>query len=286
VDNTIHRERNFVVRNANLNEMPFLLTLATEEGWNPGLHDAGAFFATDPKGFFIGELDGIKVGCISSVAYSDTYGFMGFFIIKPEYRHSGLGLEMTKTVMASVGNRIIGLNAESREAKNYQKSGFIPFYKTLRFQGSVVNAAEPSPVEKISNIPFEQLLGYDTAIFGVSRENFLKKWIAMTNSYGYAIVEKGALCGYGVIRSCVQGYRIGPLFADTPQIAFQLLQELVFKIGNAPFYIDIPEINVQAIAMAKKMELIVVSETIRMYTSTPPLQTSDKIYGVTTQELG
>ena len=31
---------------------------AEKEGWNPGITDAEPFYAADPKGFFIGEIDG------------------------------------------------------------------------------------------------------------------------------------------------------------------------------------------------------------------------------------
>jgi hypothetical protein len=57
---------------------------ATREGWNPGLHDADAFYATDPNGFFIGRLDSEAISVISGVRYGDDFGFLGFYIVKPE----------------------------------------------------------------------------------------------------------------------------------------------------------------------------------------------------------
>lgn len=44
---------------------------AAKEGWNPGLHDATTFYATDPQGFFVGEYGGDPVSCISAVAYDE-----------------------------------------------------------------------------------------------------------------------------------------------------------------------------------------------------------------------
>ena len=39
-------------------EVQLALDWAAHEGWNPGLHAATTFYATDPQGFLIAELDG------------------------------------------------------------------------------------------------------------------------------------------------------------------------------------------------------------------------------------
>ena len=64
---------------------------AGREGWNPGLHDAPSFYATDPKGFFVGLLGDEPISCISAVAYDQSFAFLGFYIVKPEHRGKGYG---------------------------------------------------------------------------------------------------------------------------------------------------------------------------------------------------
>jgi hypothetical protein len=58
-------------------DVDMILTWSTAEGWKPGLHDGPCFFATDSGGFFVGELDGRPVSCISCVPYDDSFGFIG-----------------------------------------------------------------------------------------------------------------------------------------------------------------------------------------------------------------
>ncbi len=62
-------------------DVDFALELAAREGWNPGIHDADCFYYTDPQGFFIGELDGEPIGCITAVSYEDSFGFIGLYIV-------------------------------------------------------------------------------------------------------------------------------------------------------------------------------------------------------------
>ena len=49
------------------------------------------FWATDPEGFVTAEIEGELIGGGSIVAYEKKYGFIGLFIVRPEYRGHGLG---------------------------------------------------------------------------------------------------------------------------------------------------------------------------------------------------
>ena len=67
----------FTVRPMKQEEVPLIREWADAEGWNPGTHDGDCFYHADPGGFFLGELNGEPVACISCVAYDDSFGFLG-----------------------------------------------------------------------------------------------------------------------------------------------------------------------------------------------------------------
>jgi hypothetical protein len=82
----------FVVRNArDVDEVRNAhVKFANMEEWNPGKQDAESFYLTDPKGFFVGELNAKIIASISAVAYDDKYGFLGYYVCLPEFRGKGL----------------------------------------------------------------------------------------------------------------------------------------------------------------------------------------------------
>ncbi|WP_269850096.1 GNAT family N-acetyltransferase [Methanosarcina horonobensis] len=67
-------------------EAEFAIEMAAAEGWNPGVHDGELFYEADPEGFFIAELEGKPAGCASAVVYDNDFGFLGLYVVKPEFQ--------------------------------------------------------------------------------------------------------------------------------------------------------------------------------------------------------
>jgi ribosomal protein S18 acetylase RimI-like enzyme len=273
------------IRNATLEEIDFFLSLAKNEGWNPGLHDTLPFYSIDPSGFFISELNGKIIGCISVVAYNDAFGFLGFYIIIPEYRGRGWGLQMWNHAMKYLGSRCVGLDGVIAQQENYKKSHFQFYYRNIRFEGRGFSLS-PTALTELNKIPFEMVLEYDLPIFGLARDVFLRRWIEMPNAYSLAKIEQDQLKGYGVIRQCVNGFKIGPLFADDLDIAKEIYAGLCGRAGDSPVFIDVPEVNPLALKLIHDAGLKTVFETARMYNKPPPEQQLNKVFGVTTFEVG
>jgi ribosomal protein S18 acetylase RimI-like enzyme len=279
--------RDFIVRTMNAEEVNLAIEWAAREGWNPGRHDAHCFRAADPDGFFIGELQGEPVGSISAVAYDAHFGFIGLYIVRPEFRGKGLGLRIWQHGIAYLGKRNVGLDGVVAQQPNYRKSGFELAYRNIRFQGvaeaDVTN--HPSLLDA-HQLPFDKLASYDQRFFPAPREAFLRVWIDQPDAVALASVSEGHISGYGVLRRCREGRKIGPLFADDPQTAEAMFTALVAHCPGETVALDVPELNTAAIALAERHCLTSVFETARMYTKRAPDIPLARLYGVTSFELG
>jgi hypothetical protein len=97
----------------------------------------------------------------------------------------------------------------------------------------------------------------------------------------------GRLAGYGVVRPCRAGHKIGPLFADDVEAAEDLYRALVSQVPQgAMVQIDVPAANSQALALVRAQNLAPVFETARMYVGPVPMLPMARLFGVTTFELG
>jgi ribosomal protein S18 acetylase RimI-like enzyme len=280
---------NYVIRCMTRPELDIALAWAKLEGWRPGLHDAEHFYPTDPNGFFIGLLDDEPIGCISGVKYGDDFGFIGFYIVKPERRNQGFGLQLWQAAMNYLQGRNIGLDGVIEQQHNYQKSGFHIACRHVRYQ-STYNNEKPVPgtgIVAIDALPFEQLLQYDSRYFPAPRAGFLQSWIKQKQGAALAILAENSISGYGVIRACDGGFRVGPLFANSYRDAEQLLGALLSHIPqSSDFFIDIPESNQDALKLVTGYGMQAVFETARMYTQKNPAIDLNGMFAVTTLELG
>lgn len=270
-------------------EVDFAIELAAKEGWNPGLHDAEYFYRTDPDGFFIGLQADEPIGCISAVSYGNGFGFIGLYIVIPERRGQGLGTALWQHAMRYLKNQNIGLDGVVQQQENYRKSGFTLAYRNIRYQGTDLrNIAMPDDrVLALDKVGFEQLATYDSKFFGVARKQFLEGWMRMPDSHGLAMIRDRKVSGYGVIRRCRMGFKIGPLFADDEKIAETLLLQLTSDVAmGEPIFLDVPEVNPAAVRLAEQHGMKKVFETARMYTGPPPAIEINGVFGVTTFELG
>ncbi len=274
------------IRKMNREEAEFAIEMAAAEGWNPGIHDGELFYEADYEGFFITEFEGKPVGCASAVAYDDKFGFLGLYVVKPEFQKKGIGTKLTKKCLEYLGDRNIGLDGVIENEKKYQKvMKFRSSYSNLRFEGKG-GGKIPDGLVKISKVPFEKLLQYASRIFPAPRPGFLKKWVNQPDSYAFADLEGEELKGYGVIRKCRAGYKIGPLFADDQNTAEKIFRALRASVPEETIYFDVPEPNKKAMEIAKKYHMNVIFRTIRMYSLKEPDIELDKVYGVTSFELG
>jgi len=275
------------IRQMRPDEIALAVDWAAAEGWNPGLSDAACFAAEDPEGFFIGELDGRPAAVISCVKYGAQFAFLGFYIVRPDLRGRGYGLKIWNAAIAHAGRRVIGLDGVVAQQANYRKSGFELAYANVRYGGVVTAPPVPSSnIIALTDVPAALIEADDATVFPAPRPAFLRAWINAPTHVGRALMRDGKLAGWGVIRPCRTGHKIGPLVADDRASAEVVLSALLASAGRSDIFLDVPAVNRDAAALAQGLGLSPVFETARMYTGAiPPLQ-MHRVFGVTTFELG
>lgn len=272
-------------------ELDTLMAWAAQEGWNPGLHDADIFWHTDPDGFIAVERAGTLLGGGAIIAYEGHFGFMGLFIVHPDYRGQRLGDRLWQYRKQRLLARLttpacIGMDGVFAMQAYYARGGFQFFTRDLRFEGVGFQATPAAHLVPLSTLPLAQVLAYDAAHFPAPRPRFLAAWISQPDSRALGALHDGALCGYGVARTCRRGVKIGPLFANDPATADALFTALGDYAPGAPLFLDVPENNPAALALARRHQMREVFGCARMYLGAAPALPHQEIFGVTTFELG
>lgn len=264
---------------------------AHEESWNPGLHDGGVFFATDPGGFLFGRMDGEPVTSVSVVRYGSDHGFLGFYLTRPHLRGQGYGLRTWQAGTARLAGRVVGLDGVPAQQENYRRSGFRTCWSNARYEGTPPPPGDvpPPPGTELvdaRSVPFDLIAAYDRRHFPAARDTFLASWITAPGRTALAAVRDGRLQGLAVLRACRAASRIGPLYAASPAVAAALVGALAATAPDTPVAIDVPDVNPAAVRLAEGLGLTPSFDTARMYSGPEPVIDRTGLYGITSLELG
>lgn len=280
-----------VLEKLNLKDVSTLIGWAQDEGWNPGTYDAEVFFATDPNGFYGFKFQGEFIAGGAVVSYRGAFGFMGLFLVKPAYRGLGLGKKLWFLRRDLLLSRLlpgasIGMDGVVAMQSFYQRGGFSMAFRDVRYVLTGFACEPDLHVQSIDDADFSSVLMYDSLCFGVLRHQFLRLWLDQPGSFCYKYVLNGCFCGYVVMRQAAKGYKIGPLFADNADVAEALYKTCLNAVAGEPVFLDIPLCNDLAVALVGNYNASSVFECARMYCGMAPKMNIDRIFGMTTFELG
>lgn len=170
----------------------------------------------------------------------------------------------------------------------YARGGFGFMHRNLRMAGTgqVATRELDGDLRLLRDLPMEQVATFDRRHFGFARTAFLERWINPTGGLRLGIVDDGTLKSMGVVRPCQNGFKVGPLFAEDSPTANRLWVALSNHAAAKPVFLDIPENNPEAVALAERHQFEEVFGCARMYHGSIPELPWSNICGVSTFELG
>ena len=287
--NIVEHRAGIKIRNLAPHEMYILDQMADLGGRNTGFTDGEFLYNADNNGF-IAAMEGTEVtGTISLVSYENNLGFLGFHIVVPHYKNTGLFEKLLSVAIDGAGERNIGTNCSEEHLPLYESMGFKPAFKILTYEGIADGIYKDLPkyINSPFLVPLVKLYNYYRTVFPYERKLFTSFWINQPGSLLFGKYENNEYKGFGLFKPCRKGYCLSPLISDDSQTALELLTSLVshFKAGTQ-FNLDIPETNKEGMRLANELKLKKIGEQIRMYKGYEHKIILDNTYSFTNQEIG
>ena len=290
----------FRIRTVEQTDVPLINDWARREGFAPGAGDVGIYRQTDRQGIWTACLGGEPVGCIAGVRYNHAYGFIGLYIVCPQQRGHGYGVKLWQKALEHLHDvNCIGLEAAENRINDYSHWGFQPASITTRWQLHSPRQLNPKTTSTIpeglklihgDDIPEPKIQIYDADRELNPRPHFLSDWLHHPAGHVAALLDMKQNChGFARIRPCLltkdAGWRIGPLLADSPELAELLIMNLL-ETRNGVVIIDSPGGNALASPLLYKLGFRPAGRTLRMYRGVMPSRKLDEVYGLACLELG
>lgn len=222
------------------NDFEFAVSLTDNEGWGNVPVDFERLVSLDSKGCFIARAENESVGMITTTS-GDDYGFIGSLIVRSSYRRRGIGEAlMTHAISYLRDNSIscIELDATFQGVPLYRKLGFRDKYLSMRFVRPATAEKDHSPPN--SDFKLEEILALDKRFTGLNRSAILTR---LANEFGDSVftMRGDHLQGYAIAYPRGDIRAIGPIVADSMDIAKAILDKIVKRHSSQALSIGLPE---------------------------------------------
>ncbi|KAG0358042.1 hypothetical protein BG005_002792 [Podila minutissima] len=306
---------------------------SNSEHWNPTAQgddlgevyfplDSGAFFAGMTISPTTGETKIVSI--LSGVRHGAEQAWVGFYIVDPAQRGHGYGLKTFQHVLNKhLGNdsarTSIGLDGVMAQVGNYRKSGFTNVaWQNERRHGDLVQLVEVqeavladkirsggvSGLRDLATVDGAQLAAMEVQYSGLKRPEFVRRWVQFHSGvqetkhrFGTAVLaEDGKVLGFGCIRPAQTSYRIGPIYASSPEVAKQILVKMAIDVVETDkrhplgvpleIDIDVPNTNKHAVELFDGLGWKDTFPSLRMWKGPVPEHDVNGVFGIATLEVG
>jgi GNAT superfamily N-acetyltransferase len=248
------------IRTLHPGDVPSLLELCGEAGWNQTEADWLRLFALAPGGCFGSEADGRIVATATAVCYGRDLAWIGMVLTSPAYRGRGLGSRLTAAAVEAAGQsgaRSIKLDATDMGRPVYLKLGFLDEAPIERWaaEAPAVAVASRGIGDAAPRFAFDATL--DRTAFGADRSALVA---TLAGEYSRSVPGRG----YIAPRSGARAVQLGPCVARDPGTARSLIAWVLASVPGRQVYWDLLPGNRAAADMAAGLGFAPARTLVRM----------------------
>lgn len=225
--------------------------LLQRAGWNQTVADLESMADHGQGSIFIANYDFLNeklpLGSGVSLPVSKEHGWIGMILVHPELRRQGIARSIMNSCIKDARliqkKSIIGLDATPLGKQVYDSLGFRDSFAIWR---SVIDTSCGKAFQDLKIIPFNFALvkNYLQKIDYTERIEIIEILASLPNAKNFMFSDGDVILGFVLSRPGRLKPFIGPLIADTPEIAIDLLRFVLKKWNTSGYkdvFMDIPE---------------------------------------------
>lgn len=236
------------IRPLDLTDLPRACELSTQAGWNQSLVDWNRTLRLAGEGLLGGWAEGILVATAAVATYASGESWLGMVLVDLACRRRGFGREMMLAALELARVRsgdAVGLDASDFGRPLYLTLGFHDVAPIHRWSGGVrAGTVHLEPTiqiaggEEISDEQILRITQFDQLRVGCDRSLLLGELSRQPDTLAILSKAQVNLGGYALIRRGRLAWHLGPVVADSPEIARQLVLAASRPLAGQPLLCD------------------------------------------------
>lgn len=267
------------IRPMTLDDIPFGLALCRQAGWNQLDRDWRRALDLQPDGGFVALRDAEPAGT-ATVCIFGNVAWVALVLVDARFRRRGIGralMEHALEVLDARGVETVRLDATPLGQPLYEQLGFTVQYRLARYEG-VLDASGSPAVETGVAVPPErwpELAALDESVTRTRRSKLILRLFSEEPGEVRAVAGEGGWRGLLTSRPGGRARQIGPCVGPDAGV---LLEEARARHHGERAFLDIPEGNREAIALAETWGFTVQRHLTRMCRGVPVVEQVEQLW--------
>lgn len=218
------------------------MELSKAAGWNQLEIDWQAFMRLGPEDNVVAVSGDDVIGSVATIRYGEDLSWIGMLLVRPDFRGKGVGKDLLlEAVQKLAHEKNVKLDATSAGRQIYLQCGFEDEYPISRMEARAVSIDKPGQ----NCFPAEEkdlagMFDMDTTVFGAGRQMLLKQVWFNGLTFSFVYKSEGKILGYSLGRRGYRFFHIGPIIADSIEVAKSLLQTVLhYTPPETPVILDV-----------------------------------------------
>ena len=237
-------------RPLNDRDLAAALTLSAEAGWNQTAADWQIFLDLGSAVGVVGT-DGRLIATAATLPHASRFAWISMVLVTAAQRRQGLARWLLRDCIERLTSRqlVPVLDATPAGRSVYSGLGFRDAWSMRRLVGLVGRAAQAPPagpaaegvtVRPLDPADWPEIIAYDAAVFGADRRALLRRLAGRLPEAALIAERQGRLAGFLLGRDGRVMNQLGPLAAESDQVARALLAR-AFAAVALPLAVDVPD---------------------------------------------
>ncbi|MBY5987747.1 GNAT family N-acetyltransferase [Roseovarius atlanticus] len=242
------------------------------------------------EGYLAVDEIGRAMGSAMCFRAEPDFAMLGMMVTAPRLQTMGTGRWLLRRVMKECPRADLRLSATRQGYRLYKEAGFVPLTTIRQHQGMTRRVQSPDPVPGVTARAMEvedtaAIAALDTQAYGAARDRILAEMLRLSD--GMVVEREGTICGFALRRRFGRGWVIGPVVAETEDIAMMLAAPLIKRSEGEFVRLDTPVESEKFNAFLSAIGMGVYDTVTEMYLGRQrrPLD-GPRMFGLAAHSLG
>jgi GNAT superfamily N-acetyltransferase len=235
------------VREMRATDLVALMQIKNDENWNQTEDDWLFLIKSNPKYCLVAVSENRVIGTVTAINYHQKLAWIGMMLVSKKYRGLGVSKVLMNTIIKKLDKcHSVKLDATPAGVPVYEKLNFSGEYKIDRMVCSrlpvqIIDQENTGTFEISDIIPddISSIGTLDKLIFGVERSELFHYLLDNKKEIAFQIKQGDQLIGFVFGRKGSNHLQIGPLLADSLQVAKWLLISVFKKVSGKSLLVDV-----------------------------------------------